>query len=235
MKLFFVLAFFITSLMTTPTVEARSISYRTHVEKFSQSKIALLATTRHYTSRNVPRTRPVATVPQPVPTPIPTPAPTPTPKPTPAPQPTPTPAPTPAPVVSVSALEQLVFDGMNAERVKNGLAPLGADTKLASIARAHSVDMLTKNYFSHTNQNGCSTSCRLDAGGYAWKSYGENIHWMSGYNYVLAETAKKIVSDWMNSPGHRANILGTQFTKVGVGISAQGDKYYTTADYSTPR
>ena len=160
---------------------------------------------------------------------------TPAPAPLPTPAPTPVPAPTPAPTDFGTELEQLVVQGMNAERTKNGLTLLVADTKLASIARAHSQDMLAKNYFSHTNLNGCTAGCRLNAAGYAWRSYGENIHWMSGYNLSAADSANKIVTDWMNSLGHRANILGSQFTAVGVGVAAQGSKVYTTADFALPR
>lgn len=161
--------------------------------------------------------------------------PTPTPIPTPAPTPTPTPQPAPAPTNFAASVEQFVVEGMNAERVKNGLAPLAVDTKLANIARAHSEDMLANNYFSHTNLNGCNAGCRLNNAGYAWMSYGENIYWMSGYNLSATDTANKIVTGWMNSSGHRANILGSKFTKVGVGVAVQGSKVYTTADYALPR
>jgi len=166
------------------------------------------------------------------------PAPTPTPTPAPAPTPTPTPVsttPTPGPTDFATQVEQLIVQGMNAERVKNGLTPLAADTKLASIARAHSQDMLKNNYFSHTSPTGCNVACRLNAGGYGWRSYGENISWMSGYNLGVADTANRIVTGWINSPGHRANILGSQFTKVGIGVVAQGSKVYTTADFALPR
>ena len=124
---------------------------------------------------------------------------------------------------------------MNAERAKEGLPPLVAEVKLAGIARAHSADMLANNYFSHTNKIGCGAGCRLDKAGYAWRSYGENIHWMSGYALSAAETANKVVQAWMNSSGHRANILKSSFTKVGVGIAIEGSKIYTTADYTLPR
>ncbi len=124
---------------------------------------------------------------------------------------------------------------MNAERAKEGISPLAAEVTLAGIARAHSADMLTNNYFDHTSKSGCNAGCRLDKASYAWKSYGENIHWMSGYTLSAAETANKIVQAWMNSSGHRANILKSTFTNVGVGIAVEGTKIYTTADYSLPR
>lgn len=167
--------------------------------------------------------------------PIPIPIPTPTPAPAPTPSPTPPPTPATGPVDFATQVEQLVVQSINAQRTQNRLAPLAADSKLATIARAHSLDMLTKNYFSHTDLNGCTVACRLAAVAYGWSSYGENIHWVSGYNLSAADTAIKIVSDWMNSPGHRANILGSSFTRIGVGMAVQGSKVYTTADFVLPR
>lgn len=158
-----------------------------------------------------------------------------TPAPTPAPKPTPTPQPAPSPTTFAANVEEFVVQGMNAERVKNGLATLAVDSKLTPIARAHSQDMLINNYFSHTGLSGCTVSCRLNNAGYGWQSYGENIYSMSGYTLSASDTANKIVTGWMNSPGHRANILGTKFTKVGVGIAMEGTKIYATSDYSLPR
>lgn len=147
----------------------------------------------------------------------------------------------PTPTVTASAptqsdfrsqVEQYVFEETNAARARNGLGALNADAKVASVARAHSADMLAKNYFEHTNLSGCNAGCRLTNAGYVWRSYGENIHWMSGYNLSARDSAKKIVTDWMNSPGHRANILGS-FTYAGVGIAVEGSTIYSTTDYTT--
>lgn len=95
--------------------------------------------------------------------------------------------------------------------------------------------MLAQNYFSHTNKQGCSASCRADSAGYGWRAYGENIHAMWGYQMSAQDTAKKIVTDWMNSPGHRANILNSTFTHAGIGLAVQGTSIYSTANYSLPR
>lgn len=145
-------------------------------------------------------------------------------------------APSIQPVISQSderaQIEQYVLEETNARRAQNALAPFASDSGAAAVARAHSEDMLSKNYFSHTNLSGCSAGCRLSNAGYAWKSYGENIHWMSGYNLSARDSARKIVSDWMNSSGHRANILGS-FTYAGVGIAVEGTKIYSTTIYTT--
>ena len=129
-------------------------------------------------------------------------------------------------------IEQYVLAETNAARAKNGLSAFVADSSAAAVARAHSEDMLSKNYFQHTNLSGCNAGCRLTNAGYVWRSYGENIHWMQGYKLSAQDSAKKIVNDWMNSPGHRANILGS-FTYAGVGIAVSGDKIYSTTDYTT--
>lgn len=140
-----------------------------------------------------------------------------------------------APSNSVARIEQLVIEYMNNERRKEGLGNLSADTKLAKIARTHSADMLKNDFFSHTNKSGCDAECRIDNAGYSWWSYGENIHWMSGFTFTIEESAAKVVDDWMNSPGHRKNILGKGFTNVGVGLVMENDTFYTTANYSEPQ
>ena len=144
-----------------------------------------------------------------------------------------TPAPTPAPAAAdyAAQIQQFVLAETNSARAQNGLPALSGDAQAASIARAHSADMLANHYFEHTNLSGCNAGCRLTNAGYTWKSYGENIHWMSGYKLSAQDAAKKIVTDWMNSPGHRANILGS-FTYAGVGIAVSGDTVYSTTDYT---
>lgn len=134
-----------------------------------------------------------------------------------------------------SQFEQKVIEYTNIERTKEGLASLNADAKLAAIAEKHSADMLANDFFSHTNKSGCDTRCRLDAAQYKWQSYGENIQWMSGYTQTASEAAHKVVDGWLNSAGHRANILNAKFTHVGVGVDMEGTTIYTTADYALPK
>jgi uncharacterized protein YkwD len=133
---------------------------------------------------------------------------------------------------TATQIEQYVLQNTNAFRAQNGLPALVADTTVAAVARAHSADMLSKHYFDHTNPQGCGPACRLTNVGYVWRSYGENIHWMSGYKLNAQASAQKIVNDWINSPPHRANLLGA-FTYAGVGIAMNGDTIYTTTDYTT--
>ncbi len=129
-------------------------------------------------------------------------------------------------------VESFILEETNAVRAQNGVQPLSADTALSAVARAHSADMLRNNFFAHDNLAGCSAGCRLTNAGYPWKRYGENIHWMSGYNLSARETAQKVVNDWLNSPPHRANLLGA-FSAAGIGIAIDGTKIYTTTDYAS--
>ena len=167
---------------------------------------------------------------QPAPSPAP-PVSSPTPDPTP-PQPTPTPAPLPD---FETATEQEVIRLMNVERVKYGVAAFSVDPLLTDLARAHSADMLANNYFSHTDNSGCSAQCRLQKAGYAYRSFGENLYMESGRALTPLEVATRIVSAWMQSAGHRQNILNAQYTVSGVGIASSGTRLYATSLYALPR
>jgi uncharacterized protein YkwD len=134
-----------------------------------------------------------------------------------------------------AVLASLVLQYTNDARVQKNLPPLAYNALLQRVAQDHSLDMLTQNYFDHTDKNGCSPSCRISNAGYVWQSVGENIHEMSGYNLAPEDTAHKIVNDWLNSPEHRDNLLSARYTEVGIGIAGQGSTIYTTADYGLAR
>ena len=121
------------------------------------------------------------------------------------------------------------------ERANEGLPPLENDEKLSTLARGHSADMIARDYFSHTDTDGCGSSCRANAAGYAWRAIGENNYMSSGYGASPEQQARMVVDGWMKSPGHRANILGSQYTHAGVGVFAQGEDVYVTAMYAKPR
>ncbi|MGE7909592.1 CAP domain-containing protein [Lysinibacillus xylanilyticus] len=119
----------------------------------------------------------------------------------------------------VSAFEQEVVKLTNAERTKAGLAPFKTDDKLMAAAREKSQDMQSKNYFSHTSPTFGSPFDRMKALGITYKSAGENI--AQGQR-----TPQEVVKAWMDSPGHRANILNEKFTHIGVGYVKSGN-YWT--------
>ncbi|MGE7840343.1 CAP domain-containing protein [Lysinibacillus sp. NPDC093712] len=119
----------------------------------------------------------------------------------------------------VNAFEQEVVKLTNAERTKAGLKALQTDDKLMAAAREKSQDMQSKKYFSHTSPTFGSPFDRMKALGITYKSAGENI--AQGQR-----TPQEVVQAWMDSPGHRANILNANYTHIGVGYVKSGN-YWT--------
>ncbi|MER7759752.1 sigma-70 family RNA polymerase sigma factor [Streptomyces sp. NPDC097619] len=114
-----------------------------------------------------------------------------------------------------------VISLVNEERARAGCGPLTNNAKLADAAQAHSDDMAARDYFDHTNPDGAGPGERITAAGYAWSTYGENI--ARGQ-----QTAASVMESWMNSSGHRANILNCSFKEIGVGIhSGSGGPWWT--------
>ncbi|MBD8037360.1 hypothetical protein H9635_11420 [Solibacillus sp. A46] len=116
----------------------------------------------------------------------------------------------------IDAMEAAVVELTNAERVKAGLQPFQTHAPLMAAAREKSQDMKDKNYFSHTSPTYGSPFDRLKALGISYKAAGENI--AKGQR-----TAQEVVTAWMNSEGHRANILNANFTHIGVGYVKDGN------------
>ncbi len=113
---------------------------------------------------------------------------------------------------SDSQLERTVFDLVNQERAIRRLRPLKWDDRLADAARQHSLDMANNRFFGHTGSGGTSGGDRIVDDGYSWNTWGENIAAWSA-----SETPQAVINRWMNSPGHRANILKADFCDLGVG------------------
>ena len=120
---------------------------------------------------------------------------------------------------SVSAYENKVLQLVNAERQKAGLPALKMDESLRNVARKKSQDMQAKKYFSHTSPTYGSPFDMMKKFGITYKTAGENIA-------MGQKTPEAVVKAWMNSPGHRANILKRGFTHIGVGYVANGS-YWT--------
>ncbi|MFF6883204.1 CAP domain-containing protein [Streptomyces sp. NPDC012421] len=118
-----------------------------------------------------------------------------------------------------SAADQ-VISLVNAERAKAGCGPLTANATLARSAQGHSADMAARDFFDHTNPDGDGPGERVTAAGYPWSTYGENIA-------MGQTTAEQVMEGWMNSPGHRANILNCDFKEIGVGVHTDGGPYWT--------
>ncbi len=119
----------------------------------------------------------------------------------------------------VASFEKEVVRLVNEIRVKNGLKKLTEDWELSRVARYKSQDMKDNNYFSHTSPVYGSPFDMMKSFGLSYRTAGENI--AKGY-----ATPQAVVNSWMNSPGHRANILNASYTKIGVGYVASG-RYWT--------
>jgi uncharacterized protein YkwD len=162
----------------------------------------------------------------------------PTPDPAPTPAPTPTPVPTPPPPPSSSgdtpttldAFEQQVLELTNSIRAEAGLPALRSAPPLSAAADKHSQDMAANDYFSHVQPDGDTLGDRARDEGYSYSRLGENI--AAGYR-----TPEDVVAGWMNSSGHRANILNAEFEEIGIGYHQDpgADRYthYWTQVFGT--
>jgi hypothetical protein len=139
-----------------------------------------------------------------------------------------TPAPPPS---ALPQVERAVFTLTNNERARHGLPALLPDETLDSIAREHSVDMLRRNFFSHTNPDGDSPGDRIGKAHRQLVGEGAENVW-SGSGYSVAASAAQIVGDFMNSPGHRANILNQEYTHLGVGVAMDGREIRATQNFA---
>ena len=121
-----------------------------------------------------------------------------------------------------SEYQKQVLDLVNAERTKRGLNPLTLDAKLSNTATLKSQDMINKGYFDHTSPTYGSPFDMMQQFGISYRSAGENIA-------MGQRTPQEVMNSWMNSSGHRANILNSSFTTLGVGIAkdANGTIYWT--------
>lgn len=119
----------------------------------------------------------------------------------------------------VSAYEKAVVDLVNQERTSRGLKPLQIDGKLSKVARLKSEDMRDNNYFSHHSPKYGSPFDMMKKFGIQYSYAGENIA-------AGQPTPQEVMKSWMNSPGHRANILSSNYTHIGVGY-VEGGSYRT--------
>lgn len=130
------------------------------------------------------------------------------------------------PAISGSFSEQLeegIFNLVNTERASQGLPALRPNDALSDVARRKSLNMGDLGYFSHTAPDGTTTADWLRSEGHAFSRWGENIA-----NFGVNATAKEIMNGWMNSPGHRANILDHNFTLLGVGVYQINTRIFAT-------
>jgi uncharacterized protein YkwD len=163
------------------------------------------------------------------------------------------------PTIKIPELEQRIHLLINEQRQANGISVLSFDPQLSLIARGHSQDMATRNYFEHDTPEGLTFSDRYKQAGYncqtqfdvTGNSYmisggGENIFQNNLYNSVeytngypthydwndMSALANSTVDGWMNSQGHKKNILTPYFQNEGIGVAISNDsKVYITEDF----
>lgn len=143
--------------------------------------------------------------------------------------------------IELNSVEKRTLDLHNKARADRGLPLFCVHPTLTNAARSHSQEMLDKDYFSHNSYNGESFGARLKRfgytpAGYSYYTVGENIAYGSG-SYGAPD---HIFSNWMNSSGHKANILNKNFREIGIGARTGTYKSYTgttmyTVDFGTRR
>jgi uncharacterized protein YkwD len=149
------------------------------------------------------------------------------------------------PQISVADLEQKIHQLVNFERKVVERTPLEWDDQLAMLARAHSEDMAKRKYFKHVTPEGLTPMKRAEVAGYhACQLMGENIYQNNLYSRVITEKkrttydwnsmdqiASTTLKGWMQSEGHRQNILEKNYTREGIGVAideADDGKVYIT-------
>ncbi|GAA4891466.1 CAP domain-containing protein [Streptomyces coeruleoprunus] len=114
----------------------------------------------------------------------------------------------------------------NAERAKAGCSPLRVNSSLQAAAQRHADDMAARNYYEHDSPEGRNAGDRMQAAGYRWRTWGENIH--RGPKAPAAA-----MRDWMSSPGHRENILNCKFKDIGVGVNLRANGPWWVQNFGT--
>ncbi|MFE9611641.1 CAP domain-containing protein [Streptomyces sp. NPDC006012] len=143
-----------------------------------------------------------------------------------APSPSASDSPSPSASDSGSKTADSILKLVNAERGKAGCSDLKLNDTLSKAAQAHSDDMAAHKNMAHTGSDGTSPGDRITKAGYTWSAYGENV----AYGF---STPEQVMSAWMSSSGHKANILNCGFKEIGVGLSQPGS--YWTQDFGTPK
>ncbi len=125
-------------------------------------------------------------------------------------------------------VEEALFAMTNDVRRRQGLPLFLKDESCRNAARAHSADMFIRNYFAHKDPDGRSVKERLPENP-ALRQWGENIWTGRGYDpRQIQHLAQVIMSGWMNSPGHRKNILSPDYTHMGIGVITNNQEVKAT-------
>jgi uncharacterized protein YkwD len=138
----------------------------------------------------------------------------------------------PAPAASISSpmpVSATIVQIVNDNRAANGLPPVSEDAALDNAAIAQSQDQARRQLMTHAGSNGSSAGARITANGFRWSTWGENVA-------AGQPTADSVMTAWMNSAGHRANILNGSFASIGIGaVRGTNGLIYWTMDLATAR
>jgi uncharacterized protein YkwD len=120
---------------------------------------------------------------------------------------------------AAAAFSQRVLDLVNEERAEAGLAPLRNNNLLSDAAQFMANDMSTSGQFSHVDSRGRSVGSRMTEHGYSWRNAAENIA-------MGQQSPEEVVQGWLNSPGHRRNLLNASYADLGFGLARSSRGHY---------
>lgn len=130
----------------------------------------------------------------------------------------------------MAQVEQKIFEKVNAERAKAGVPALSYNKTMEKYARIKSQDMGDRGYFDHKDPEGNLITVKMKNDGVSYRAWGENIAYIGGVSDADA-LANQFMTNWMNSQGHRENILSKNFSGIGVGVYKAGNKVYATQEF----
>ncbi|CDM70339.1 putative membrane protein [Clostridium bornimense] len=127
-------------------------------------------------------------------------------------------------------VERLIFEKINAERRKIGIQEYSNNSTMAKYAKEKSKDMGNNGYFDHKDLSGNLITVKMKEEGVTYTAWAENIAWITAEENPEV-VAEEFVKSWMNSAGHKENILSTKYTSTGVGIYKNEAKIYATEEF----
>lgn len=139
---------------------------------------------------------------------------------------TPAPAGPRAATGTAAQYAQKIVDLVNSQRAQHGCGPLTVDPRLQNAAQAHSDDMAARNFYAHDTPEGVDPGTRMTRAGFRWGSWAENI-------FKSPRTPAEALKGWMDSPGHRDNLLNCSYKVTGVGVNLSSNGPWWTQDFAT--
>lgn len=127
-------------------------------------------------------------------------------------------------------VERLIFEKINEERRKIGIQEYSNNPTMAKYAKEKSKDMGDNGYFDHKDLSGNLITVKMREEGITYTAWAENIAWRTAEENAEV-VAEEFVKSWMNSTGHKENILSTKYISTGIGVYKNGSKIYATEEF----